>query len=174
MRFAILTAVRRDEARLADWDEIDLAAGLWSIPPDRMKARKAHVVPLTPQACDVLREAEKFRDGPFVFTGDVEMAEGGRHPISEAAMLMALRSHHPTATLHGMRSSFKDWSVEQTEFDNALSEMALAHRVRFRRRTGLSALGSARAAPSAHGRLGELHRALRGGQLVNLKGRRHA
>jgi integrase len=71
LRFAILTAGRSGEVRLARWDEIDLAAGLWSIPADRMKARKPHVLPLSPQACDVLREAEKHRCGPYVFPGDV-------------------------------------------------------------------------------------------------------
>ena len=85
---------------------------------------------LVPQACDVLREAAKFRDGPYVFTGDVEMAEGGRHPISEAAMLTCLRKFDSEATMHGTaRSSLKDWSIEQTSTDNALSEMALAHKV---------------------------------------------
>jgi hypothetical protein len=57
------------------------------------------------------------------------MADGGRFPISDASMLMALRTLHPTATVHGMRSAFKDWSVEMTQHDNSLSEMALAHRV---------------------------------------------
>jgi integrase len=129
MRFAVLTAARSAEVRFARWQEIDLKAGLWSLPATRMKAKRPHVVPLSPQALDVLSAAAKLRDGDFVFPGDVEMAEGGRHAVSDASMLMALRTFHPSATVHGFRSSFKDWAVEQTEHDNALSEMALAHKV---------------------------------------------
>jgi hypothetical protein len=82
-----------------------------------MKGRKAHTVVLSSQACDVLREAAKFCDGPFVFPGDVEMTNGGRHPISDASMLMCLRKFHATATVHGTaRSSFKDYITESSVF----------------------------------------------------------
>jgi integrase len=130
LRFCILTAARTGEVRFARWEDVDLKAALWTRSAEQMKARREHVVPLSPQACDVLREAEKHRDGPYLFVGDVEMADGGRHSISESAMWMVLRRYHKTASVHGTaRSSFKDWAVEQTSYDNALSEMALAHRV---------------------------------------------
>ena len=124
-----MTAAARSGSAMARWTRSTPLAALWTVPAERMKARRPHVVPMSPQACDVLREAAKFRDGPYVFVGDVIAADGWRHPISEAAMLMALRKQHPTGTVHGMRSSFKDWAIETTTFDNALSEMALAHRV---------------------------------------------
>ena len=129
-RFTLLTAARSGEVRFAKWDHIDLKGGFWTVPAENMKARRPHTVPLSPQAIDVLRETEKHRCGPYVFVGDVLAADGWRHPISDASMLMCVRTLHPTATLHGTaRSSFKDWSVEATPFDNALSELALAHKV---------------------------------------------
>ncbi|MEM8553006.1 MAG: integrase arm-type DNA-binding domain-containing protein [Pseudomonadota bacterium] len=120
--FAILTAVRPGEARLAEWSEIDRDNAVWTIPRERMKMKKAHRVPLSPQALAVLDGLPVL--GPLVFTG----ARIGR-PLSDMAMLQLVkRRGRQDLTVHGFRSSFKDWATESGQPDE-LSEMCLAHAV---------------------------------------------
>jgi len=127
LQFAILTAARSGEVRGATWDEIDLDAALWTIPADRMKAGKEHVVPLSPASILVLSAARA------VHTGKGNLVFQGRKadkPISDMTLTKVMRDMGLTATPHGFRSTFKDWASETTGFANELSEAALAHAVK--------------------------------------------
>lgn len=124
LEFIILTAVRTSEALNARWDEFDLDAGVWTIPEDRMKAGVAHRVPLPPQAVALLKSMQHPRRS-FVF----EHHKRGQ-PVSNMIGLMQMRrmglGHF---TVHGFRSSFRDWCAECTSTPREVAEMALAHAV---------------------------------------------
>lgn len=123
LELTILTAVRTSEALQASWDEFDLNARLWIIPAHRMKAGKEHRVPLSPQALELLESLSRV--GPFVFPG----LKPGK-PLSNMSMEMVLRRMEVTdCTVHGFRSSFRDWCGEKTAFPRDIAEMALAHAV---------------------------------------------
>ena len=106
VRLQMLCAVRPSEARKAKWAEIDFESETWTISPERMKMKAAHVVPLSRAALDVLALCE--RDGDCVFPG----IRGG--PVNRTVVDKALKKHAPDATLHGLRSTFRDWAEEQT------------------------------------------------------------
>jgi integrase len=121
--FLIFTAVRSGEARGARWDEIDLDQRVWTIPASRMKAGKVHRVPLSEPAMAILRELAALRTGEFVFFG-----RQGR-PVSYVPLRALLRKlGHHDITLHGFRSSFRDWAAD-TGKSSDVAEMALAHTV---------------------------------------------
>jgi integrase len=125
LEFAILTAARTGEVIGAKWDEIDFTDRLWMIPPARMKAGKEHRVPLSDSALEILKELRNFHQGDFVFPG----GRVGR-PISNMAMTMTIRRMGcGELTVHGFRSSFRDWAAERTDFPAEVAEMALAHTV---------------------------------------------
>jgi integrase len=125
VQFTILTAARSGEVRGATWDEIDLEAKVWNIPGDRMKAGKSHSVPLSDAAMDLLKTMSGFiagHKGELVFKG-----VGGK-PLSDMTLTKALRDAGiKSATVHGFRSSFRDWAAEQTSFPGEWAEAALAH-----------------------------------------------
>jgi integrase len=121
LAFTVLTAARTGEVIGATWSEIDLDAAVWTIPAQRMKAGRAHRVPLSDAAVALLRSLP--RAGEFVFTG----ARAGR-PLSNMAMLQLVRGiRGQGATVHGLRSSFRDWAAERTSFPREVVEAALAH-----------------------------------------------
>jgi integrase len=127
LEFAILTAARSGEVLGARWGEVDLAAKVWAVPAARMKAGREHRVPLTEAALAVLTEMAKLRiaDSPeaFVFPG----AQANR-PLSIMAMTMALRRmKRGDLTVHGFRSTFRDWVGEATGSPREVAEAALAH-----------------------------------------------
>lgn len=123
LEFTILTAARTGEAIGARWCEFDPGAKLWTVPADRMKAGKEHRVPLSERALAIV-EAQP-RDGEYVFGG----REPGR-PLSNMAMLELLRGMvGKGSTVHGCRSTFRDWAAEQTAYPNEMCEIALAHAV---------------------------------------------
>lgn len=125
LQFTILTACRTSEVLNAQWSEMDLASALWTIPASRMKARREHKVPLSDAAVAVLERLARVQDNPFVFPGMKE-----DRPLSNLAMLMLLRRMDlGHLTVHGFRSSFRDWAAEETAFPNMVAEMALAHTV---------------------------------------------
>ncbi len=138
MRFTMLTAVRSNETRFAIWGEFDLEKGVWSIPAARMKAKLPHVVPLSPA---VIAFLQRIKDGdPLVDDGQDRKAlttpdklvfsKDGKKVLSDATMTKALRELGETeATVHGFRSSFTDWSSEQTDFPKEIADKALAHLV---------------------------------------------
>ena len=121
----ILTATRTSETLEATWDEISLDERVWIIPAERMKADKAHRVPLTKPVVAILQEMAEIRSGNFVFAG----AKQGR-PLSNMTLAMLMRRMgYGHFTPHGFRSSFRDWAAEQTSFPREVAEMALAHKI---------------------------------------------
>ena len=123
LQFTILTAARSGETRRAIWPEIDLEAKLWTIPAGRMKAGREHVVPLSKAAIAILERVVIMRqdDDAPVFQG-----KSGK-PLSDMTLSKILRDMGEPFTVHGFRSSFKDWASECTSFPDAVSESALAH-----------------------------------------------
>ncbi|MGB3500180.1 MAG: integrase arm-type DNA-binding domain-containing protein [Mesorhizobium sp.] len=125
LEFTILTAARTGEVIGALWPEIDLDGGMWVIPKDRMKAGKEHRVPLSGRAIEILKALPREEENPYVFIGDRKGKQ-----LSSMAMLMILRRMERTdLTVHGFRSTFRDWAAEQTAYPNEMLEMALAHTV---------------------------------------------
>ena len=125
-RFLILTAARSGEARGAMWDEIDMDSKTWTIPASRMKANREHRVPLSDQALDVLRQAERLDDNSgLIFPSALKPG----HQLSDMTLTKLLRDNGlaDRATVHGFRTSFKTWCMEQTDTPWAVGEAALAH-----------------------------------------------
>lgn len=122
LNFLVLTAARSNEVRGARWSELDLAARTWTVPAERMKSRRKHVVPLSDAAIAVLGECEAIRrGGELVFPGQNGNLAG-----------VAVYGNHMhriglNATPHGFRSSFRVWAVECTNMPKELAEFALAH-----------------------------------------------
>jgi integrase len=130
LRFAILTAARSGEVMGAHWAEIDLGEAVWTVPAERMKAGREHRVPLTAAALAVLRQAAALRTSKaadaFVFPGQ-RPGKG----LSVMALAMTLRRmDRGDLTVHGFRSTFRDWCAEATNFDRDTAEAALAHTLR--------------------------------------------
>ncbi|WP_420430401.1 tyrosine-type recombinase/integrase [Kordiimonas sp.] len=126
LRFLILTAARSGEVRNAVWDDIDMEKKTWTIPAEKMKAGKEHIVPLSDAALDVLKRMQKFREGDLVFPGSRE-----RRPLSDMAFTQLLRRMKKDGvTAHGFRSSFRDWAGETTAFAREVIEAALAHQLK--------------------------------------------
>lgn len=124
VEFSALCASRSGEVRGAVRSEFDLDGALWTIPAERMKAGREHRVPLSVRAVEIVRAQLESATGDLVFEGGNE----GR-PISDTAMVKSLRaaSSDKAATLHGLRSSFRDWCGDHTEHPREVAEAALAH-----------------------------------------------
>jgi integrase len=123
LEFCILTAARSGEVLGARWPEIDLDKKVWTLPPDRMKAGREHRVPLSERAAAILRKLHEVRSGDFVFPGQRK-----DRPLSGRAMSMTpRRMKADTITVHGFRSSFRDWAGNETSYPRDLIETALAH-----------------------------------------------
>ena len=129
VRFVCLTAARSGEARRAVWSEIDMEGKSWTVPADKMKMARAHRVPLSEGALAILREVQPLRDrehGDLVFPGQ----KVGK-PLTDVALSKALHQAAGTkgVTVHGLRSTFRDWAAEETDFSREVAEMALAHAI---------------------------------------------
>lgn len=127
LEFTVLTAARSGEALGATWGEIDLEGKLWTVPAARMKAGREHRVPLTARALAILAEVAALRrseeSSEFVFPG-----HKAKRPLSVMAMDMCLRRMgRDTVTVHGFRSSFRDWAGECSSHPREIAEAALAH-----------------------------------------------
>lgn len=123
MEMTILTCCRTSEVLGASWDEIDIKEGIWTIPAERMKAGKSHRVPITEQLETILKSLPMVDNNPYLFPGQ----RSGK-PLSNMSMLMVLRrmkSEH--VTVHGFRSTFRDWAAENTAHPRDVCEQALAH-----------------------------------------------
>jgi integrase len=118
LEFLVLTAARSGEVLGATWDEIDIDAQVWIIPASRMKAGREHRVPLSARAMAILERVAEIRTGALVFAG-----QRRRRPLSGAAIGALVTG----ATVHGFRSSFRDWAGEETSFPREIAEQALAH-----------------------------------------------
>jgi integrase len=125
LEFTILTASRTSEAIGARWEEVDLDAGVWVVPAERMKAGRAHRAPLSDRAVAILKGCSDYRvSGGFVFPGKTGA------PLSNWAMLELLRGMTNGLTVHGFRSSFSDWARERSAYPRDVVEMALAHSIK--------------------------------------------
>jgi integrase len=125
LEFLILTAARSGEVLGATWDEMDLDAKVWSVPASRMKVGREHRVPLTARAVEILEKAKPLRNGDHVFPG-----QSTKKPLSGMALEMLMRRLKRDAfTVHGFRSSFRDWAGEVSTFPREVAEAALAHTI---------------------------------------------
>ncbi|MEY9157324.1 tyrosine-type recombinase/integrase [Bradyrhizobium japonicum] len=127
LEFTILTAVRTGDTIGGRWAEVEAEKKLWTIPADRLKGQldvrqDDHRVPLSEQAWAILDGLHQEND--FLFPGAVE-----KKPLSNMAMLSLLKTTHADLTVHGFRSSFRDWAAEETDYPNHVVEMALAHEI---------------------------------------------
>jgi integrase len=123
--FTILTAARSGEVRGATWAELDLDAGVWTIPAERMKAVKEHRVPLSAKALAIIGAMQAIASSDLIFPG----MKAGR-PLSDMSLTAVLRRMgHGDLTMHGFRSTFRDWAAEITDYPSEMAEMALAHQV---------------------------------------------
>lgn len=126
----VLTAARSGEIRGATWDELDFEAKLWTVPASRMKRGKEHVVPLSEAALDAFRRATMFRRS--VKPGEPDLLFPSPHKggaLSDMALTKLLRDLGAGVTAHGFRSSFRDWTAEETSFPGEVAEMALSHAI---------------------------------------------
>ena len=133
LRWTILEAPRSGEARGARWPEINEAEKVWIVPPERMKGGREHRVPLCNEAMQILGEMKKRKviGCEYVFPGAMRRnkATGVSHCglLSDVALNKALHAFEPEVTVHGFRSSFRDWVGEATTFQRELAEMSIAH-----------------------------------------------
>lgn len=125
LEFTILTAARCGETLGALWSEINLDTAVWTIPPERVKAGKEHVVPLSGRALVILRQMYDARQSQWVFPG-----RSPKTPLSNMSLTMTMRRLAAAEfTVHGFRSAFRDWCGDATSFPRDVAEMALAHKV---------------------------------------------
>lgn len=125
-RFLVLTAARSGEVREAQWNEVDMEHRVWTIPASRMKANAEHRVPLSEAALGVLRQARKLDDrSGLIFPSPVRPGRA----MSDMTLIKLLRDNDLAGqtTVHGFRSSFRDWAAEKTNTDHAVMELSLAH-----------------------------------------------
>ena len=130
LEFLAMTASRSGEIRGATWAEIDLENGIWTIPAARMKMKREHRVPLSSEALALLKDLPRFEGSPYVFPAST----GGQ--ISDMTISAVMRRQAftdartgRTAVPHGLRSTFRDWAAERTEYPRDMAEIALAHQV---------------------------------------------
>jgi integrase len=125
LEFTVLCAARTGEVLGANWEEeIDLADKTWTVPAERMKGGREHRVPLSERALEILTQLPREPRNPFVFIGG--KAGAG---LTGMAMLQLLRGMRPGLSVHGFRSTFRDWCAERTNYPSEVAEMALAHAV---------------------------------------------
>lgn len=126
VELAILTAARSGEVRGATWEEFDLDAALWIVPADHIKTKKEHRVPLSAKAGALLRERHQATGGKgLVFPGRKD-----KTPLSDMSLTAVLRRmERGDLTVHGFRSTFRDWGAECTAYPREVLEMALAHTI---------------------------------------------
>ncbi|MFP3475303.1 tyrosine-type recombinase/integrase [Burkholderia ambifaria] len=126
LEFLILTATRTNETIGATWQEFDLDEGVWIVPAERMKMRKEHRIPLSARAIALVRAQQKLKRGDYVFPGARD-----KKPLSNMAMLQLLeRMKRNDITVHGFRSTFRDWAGETTHYPREVCEAALAHGIK--------------------------------------------
>ncbi len=146
LQFLILTAARSGEVRGARWAEVDVDAAVWTVPAERMKAGKQHLVPLSAPALTILERMREVASDDLIFPGITGRAlsgedtgkgrpgaltrTAGKRPMSDMTLTKVLRTAGGgDATVHGMRSTFRDWAAEQTAFPGEIVEAALAHSI---------------------------------------------
>ncbi|MGX1306986.1 integrase [Amorphus suaedae] len=124
LEFLILTASRTSEVIEARWTEVDFEQAIWSVPPHRMKAGQLHRVPLSLRAIELLGEMKSLKSGEFIFPG-----QRPNRPLSNMALSKVLDRLQAKCTVHGFRSSFRDWAAEEAEAPREVAELCLAHNI---------------------------------------------
>lgn len=125
LELLILTACRTSEIINSTWEEINLDTKVWIIPPERMKMRKEHRIPLTESAVEVMRYMIQFKNSEYVFPGQKR-----DKPLSNMAMAELLKGMKvESATVHGFRSTFRDWAGDKTSEPREVIELCLAHTI---------------------------------------------
>lgn len=129
LEFLILTATRTGETIGAKWSEVDIDAAVWVVPPERMRAKKEHRIPLSKSAMSIIKQMKRFLDDEddgadnYIF-----WTSKPDKPLSNMAMLEVIRRMGREAlTVHGFRSCFRDWVSEATNHPSEVAEIALAH-----------------------------------------------
>lgn len=123
LELCVLTALRTNSLIGGRWDEIDMDAQVWRVPGERMKSGKAYDVPLSPQSMRIVENMGRVKLGAYIFPGAIS-----NRPISNMAMAMVLRRMGITnATVHGFRSSFRDWAGDETDHEREVAEGSLSH-----------------------------------------------
>ena len=125
LEFLILTAARTSEIIGATWEEIDLAAKVWTVPAGRIKGGREHRVPLSDRAVAILRALPTERNNPWCFISPAR--HGGLGNMAMGAVLKRMK--RLDITVHGFRSTFRDWAAERTNYPNHVVEQALAHSI---------------------------------------------
>lgn len=125
LRFTILTACRTSEVIGAKWDEIDLNAGIWVIPAERMKAGKEHRIPLCDTIMSLLAVLPRIDGSPYLFPG----RKKNKSSCNMAMTMTLRRMGRSDLTVHGFRSTFRDWAAEQTNYSREVCELSLAHKI---------------------------------------------
>lgn len=144
VEFGVLTGARSGEVRGMVWDELDEENGVWIIPGARMKAKREHRVPLSAEALKIIATMKELKTGDLVFPG-TKMKDDKPTPLSDMSLTAVLKrmdedktknslpgwrdKNGEVITMHGFRSSFRDWVAEVTNYPNEMAEMALAHTV---------------------------------------------
>ncbi|MDA0630619.1 MAG: tyrosine-type recombinase/integrase [Proteobacteria bacterium] len=128
LEFMLLTAARTGELTAARWDEVDFDGMVWTVPASRMKAGKEHRVPLSRRAADILRVMKAATQSEYIFPG--HSASKNSHMSSGTCRAAMKRvDGYSEYTPHGLRSTFRDWASETTNFANETLEIALAHTI---------------------------------------------
>ena len=123
LEFCILTAARSGEVYGARWSEIDMAAKVWTVPAERMKAAREHRIPLSDRALAILEKLSQARTSELVFPGQ----RVGKSLSATAMEMLLRRMDQDAVTVHGFRSAFRDWAGNETHFPREVAEAALAH-----------------------------------------------
>ena len=126
LRMLIQSGVRSKEGRGAHIDEFDLEKGVWTIPAERMKGRKgkkkSHAIPITKEMLEIVKLTETHRRSGLLFPG-----QKGNQWISDTSVRKVLHALYPDLSVHGFRSTFRDWAGEKTNFQREVCEACLAH-----------------------------------------------
>ena len=126
LEFTVLTAARSGEVRSATWSEIDLTAKIWNVPQEHMKGGKPHRVPLSDRALEILASCPREDGNPHLFIG---LVKGGGISNATMSALLSRMEYGGSVSVHGFRSTFRDWAAERTNYANHVVEMALAHTI---------------------------------------------
>ena len=129
LEYLLLTATRTSETLLAKWDEVDINKKIWTIPPEKTKTKQVHRVPLSTRACEILDIMRSKTKGNFIFPTQVGKIQD--KPMSNMALSSIMKDmpQFKDYVPHGLRSTFRDWASEETQYQNETAELALAHKI---------------------------------------------
>ena len=129
LEFMLLTASRTGEVVAAQWDEIDLSTKVWTVPAIRMKAGKEHRIPLSTRAVEILQKMKSAQQNEYIFPGH-SVTKNSHMSVGTCRIVMKRMEKFNQYTPHGLRSTFRDWASERTQFQNETLELALAHTIK--------------------------------------------